>query len=187
MTSSRDVDIQVSHEFATSAEELYTAFTAPLILTRWFGPLGWSVQPDSVVVEPRPYGRYRLTLVSHDDPDLTHTVRARVLELIPGRRVAIEERTAMTQMHLHVDITPTGEDTCRVDLIQGPYAGDCEAMAAIGWESAFTKLDVMFRSGSPSTTIAGPPQPVRNRLSEDPIPPRRETTLSANRATTIQR
>ena len=150
MTSSRDVDIQVSHEFAASAEELYTAFTAPLILARWFGPFGWSVRHDSVVVEPRPYGRYGLTLVSDDDPELTHTVRARVLEFLPGRRVAIEERTAMTQMHLTVDITPTGNATCHVDLHQGPYTEDCEAMAAVGWESAFIKLDIMLRtSGAP--------------------------------------
>lgn len=150
MTSSRDVDIRVSHDFAASAEGLYTAFTAPLILARWFGPMGWSVQPGSVVVEPRAYGRYRLVLVSDDDPVLTHAVRARVLELIPGRRVAIEEHTVMTQMHLTVDITPTGEDTCHIDLQQGPYTQECEAMATVGWESAFVKLDIMFRTdGSP--------------------------------------
>jgi uncharacterized protein YndB with AHSA1/START domain len=143
------VDIQLTREFAASADRIYTAFTAPLALATWFGPDGWRVDPESVVVEPRPYGRYRLTLHRSDDPTVSFAIRARVLELIPPRLILIEERTADSQMQLQIDLVPTGEDTCTITLREGPYAPESEAMAIVSWQSAFVRLDRLLRTGVP--------------------------------------
>lgn len=141
-------DIVVSRDFDVSAERIYTAFTAPLALADWFGPMGWSAEPDSILVEPRPYGRYRLTLYCDDDPSRTFAIRARLLELIPSRLIIVEERTTSNEMLLQVEITPTGPHGCRVDLHHGPISADDEAMAAIGWESALAKLASRLRVAS---------------------------------------
>jgi len=141
----QEVDIHVVGEFDASAERVYTAFVAPDAIASWFGPVGWGVDRSSVVVEPRPYGRYRLTLRRDDEPTHTFEIRCRVLELIPGRLVMLEERTSASQMQLQVDITPLDAHRCRIDLRQGPYSVDSEAMAAIGWESAFAKLRAALR------------------------------------------
>lgn len=81
----------------------------------------------------------------------------------------------MTQMHLTVDITPTGNEACRVDLRQGPYAEDCEAMAAVGWESAFVKLDVMLRTNGTPVRVAGSAQAVPRPNTPTVIDTRHET------------
>ncbi len=145
MLTTNDVDIHVRREIATSAQRIYTAFVAPSVIAKWFGPSGWTVTEGSVLVEPRVYGRYRLTLVSDEDATLRHSLRARILELVPGRRLVVEERTALTEMSMDVRITPTGESRCMVEVAQGPYVVDCATMATVGWESALVKLDAMVR------------------------------------------
>lgn len=149
MLVGEEVDIHVIGEFDASADRVYTAFLAPQAIIPWFGPIGWSVDPASVIVEPRPYGRYGLLLRCDDDPGHTFALRCRVLELIPGRLIMLEERTAAAQMQIQIDVTRLEQNRCRVDLRQGPYSTDMEAMARVGWESAFAKLRAALRAASP--------------------------------------
>lgn len=139
------VDITVTREFTATAEQIYTAFTAPLAIEPWFGPVGWSVQPGSVLVEPRPYGRYRVALSPDQGEAPTVAIRARILELVPARLVVLDEHTAENRMHLHVGIEPVSQDRCRVTVRQGPCPVETADMAAISWESALAKLQAHLR------------------------------------------
>jgi uncharacterized protein YndB with AHSA1/START domain len=144
------IDISVTRDMTASAEQIYTAFTAPLAIEPWFGPVGWSVEPGSVVVEPRPYGRYRIALRSDNGGVPAVSIRARILELVPARLVVVDEHTAENRMHLRVQIDPIDEGRCRVTIHQGPCPTETADMAAISWESALAKLQAHLR---PRTTV----------------------------------
>ncbi|MCW2799335.1 MAG: hypothetical protein JWQ70_807 [Aeromicrobium sp.] len=148
MTDTREVNI--SRYFDASPALIYRAFTDPEQLAQWFGPLVFSVPLDTVSVDARPGGHWRMTMVGKDDPSWRapiDTTFTEVVEnqLLVGYEVAhgvpgLEDGTRLT---LSIEFIPEGEGT-RLELRQGPLPEETREMSAVGWAQSFHKLDALL-------------------------------------------
>jgi uncharacterized protein YndB with AHSA1/START domain len=140
-------EVSISRYFDASPELVYRAFTDPEQLAQWFGPLVFSVPFDSVSVDARPGGHWRMTMVNKDDPEARSPIDTTFTEvdenrLLVGYEIAkdfpgLENGTKIT---MSVEFIPEGDGT-RLELRQGPMPEDMDERAAIGWNQSFHKLD----------------------------------------------
>src|SRR5262249_31692267 len=131
---------------------VYRAFVDPEQLVKWFGPVGWSVPRETVEVEPRVGGSYRMTMVNEADASQRAPVNARFAglgeeEVIGG----VEENwpgipgfQGPTRMTLRIELFDAAGGKTRLVLRQGPYSEAMEGNARVGWESSFTRLDAVL-------------------------------------------
>ncbi|GAA1765321.1 SRPBCC domain-containing protein [Luedemannella helvata] len=134
-------ELVINRIFDAPRELVYRAFVDPDQLAQWFGPVGWSVPRDSVVVEPHPGGRHCYTMVNDADPSQTVTIEATFTDVVPnelldGAAVAPDG----TKMRLRLEFHDEGGKT-RLVLRQGPFTEELAEMTRTGWGSSFTKLD----------------------------------------------
>lgn len=59
--------IEIARVYPTSRTRVWAAWTEPAQLARWWGKRGWSTPPESVEVDLRPGGAFRLDSVSDAD------------------------------------------------------------------------------------------------------------------------
>lgn len=140
-------DVKISRYFDAPPELVYRAFSDPEQLAQWFGPLVFTVPLDTVDLDMRTGGHWRMTMVGKDNPEWRAPVSAtftEVLEnqLIVGYEIAesipgIEDGTKMS---LSIEFTPEGDGT-RLELRQGPLPEATREMSEIGWSQSFYKLD----------------------------------------------
>jgi len=151
MTESKATkELVITRIFDAPRELVYQAFVDPDQLAQWFGPVGYSVPRDTVEVDARVGGAYRLTMVSDDDPSETSPVIATFTEVIENELlVGIEDwegvpgQQGATAMKMRIELHDEGGKT-RLVLRQGPYTDEVEGMAREGWNSSFTKLDALL-------------------------------------------
>jgi uncharacterized protein YndB with AHSA1/START domain len=81
----------IARTIAATPHAIYQAFIDPEVLTQWLPPTGMTGRINAF--EPRPGGRYRMTL-TYDDPtisgksgDNSDVVEGRFVELVPDERV----------------------------------------------------------------------------------------------------
>ncbi|WP_265446562.1 SRPBCC family protein [Flexivirga meconopsidis] len=139
--------LHVTHEFRTSRQRLFRAFVDPAELAAWFGPEGFHVPEDSVTVEPRQGGAWRLTMVADDNPELKSPVEATLTEFTADQTLVgteqvtgfpgLEDGTAVT-LRLEFADAPAGT---QLSVTQGPFPDDMVEQAKAGWESSFGKLE----------------------------------------------
>jgi uncharacterized protein YndB with AHSA1/START domain len=60
-------EITIERVLDAPREAVWRAWTEPEQLAAWWGPSGWSTQPNDVEIDPRPGGVMRITSVSDDD------------------------------------------------------------------------------------------------------------------------
>lgn len=152
MTTADLVELVLERRFAAPRQHLYAAFTDPDLLTRWFGPVGYSVPRASVDLDVRPGGHQRFELVP-DDPRLPVAGRIDAVydevvenELLAGHEELTAEMAALfgaPRMTLRLEFTDDHGAT-RLALRQGPYSTELAPNARAGWESSFTKLDALL-------------------------------------------
>lgn len=143
-------EVTISRYFDASPELVYRAFTDPEQLAQWFGPLVFTVPLDTVSVDARAGGHWRMTMVGKDDPtwrapiDTTFT---EVVEnqLLVGYEVAdgIPGLADGTKLSLSLEFLPEGDGT-RLELRQGPLPEETREMSAVGWGQSFHKLDALL-------------------------------------------
>jgi uncharacterized protein YndB with AHSA1/START domain len=141
--TAQDQLVLITHVFDAPRELVWAAWTDPDQVARWFGPEGFEVTRESVVVELRVGGRYELTMVGGGG---RHPLAYEIVELDPPRllvlrcdpipEVGIHEET-FTRVELH----DHGGKT-RMTLSDGPYTESAHAEA--GWRSAFAKLEALL-------------------------------------------
>jgi uncharacterized protein YndB with AHSA1/START domain len=143
-------EVNISRYFDASPELVYRAFTDPEQLAQWFGPLVFSVPLDTVDVDIRPGGHWRMTMVSKDNPDWRAPVKATFTEVVENRLLVGYETAESipgiedgTQMSLSIEFIPEGDGT-RLELRQGPFAEEMREMSAVGWNQSFYKLDALL-------------------------------------------
>ena len=153
-TATRDPatgELVISRDFGSPRERLFRAFTDPDQLARWFGPVGFTVPRETVDLDPRPGGHQHFVMVTEDDPELISPVNARFLEVVENELlIGTEEFIGVpgvqqpTTMTLRIEFENRGDGGSRLVIQQGPYAPAMEPMAKAGWDSSFTKLDVLL-------------------------------------------
>ncbi len=60
-------EIVITRVFDAPRERLWAAWTTPEGLARWWGKRGWNTPVESVTVDPRPGGVFRLNSISEAD------------------------------------------------------------------------------------------------------------------------
>lgn len=140
-------EVSISRYFDASPELVYRAFTDPEQLGQWFGPLMFTVPIDTVDVDARAGGHWRMTMVSKDDPDMRSPIDTTFTEVVENRLLVgyeiskgfpgLEDGTRMT---MSIEFIPEGDGT-RLELRQSPMPVQMGERATIGWTQAFHKLD----------------------------------------------
>lgn len=140
-------DIVITRRFERHRSEIYRAFVDPDQIARWFGPEGFSVHRDTVVIDARVGGHQRFVMVCDTDADMTSAVHATYTEVVENEVLAGDEIVAgiagfegIDRIHLRLEFHDVDGGTV-LHLTQGPYGEQFRGLATEGWESSFTKLD----------------------------------------------
>ena len=144
-------ELVIERVFDAPRELVYRAFTDPDQLAQWFGPVGFTVPRDTVDVDVRVGGHQRFVMVSDDNPEWMSPVDATFTEVIENELlVGTEEFEGVpglqghTSMYMRLEFHEVEGGKTRLIIRQGPYTTDMEPMARAGWESSFTKLELLL-------------------------------------------
>lgn len=143
-----DSEVVIDREFAVAKELVFRAFTDPDLLTVWFGPAGWPVPRESIEIDLRDGGVYRLTMVAEDE--IAESPVDAVIETVaPPHRLHTSEApqpvTGLTERtHLQLDFEDGRSGGTVLHLRQGLFPSAVVAPATEGWESSFVKLDALL-------------------------------------------
>jgi len=151
MTKTAAQEIAISRIFNAPPELVYRAFTDPDQLSQWFGPVGFSVPRDTVVVDPKVGGSWRMVMVSDEDPSVTSPIDATFSEVIENELLVgqqdvegIPGTEGVIRFTLRVEFHAEAGGKTRLELRQGPFTEQMGADTRTGWESSFTKLDALL-------------------------------------------
>ena len=89
---SAEADIVITRVFDAPRELVWRAWTEPERLAAWWGKRGWSTPVDSVTMDVRPGGTFRLNSVN-DETGAEMPMEAVYREVVPPERLAFEELT----------------------------------------------------------------------------------------------
>ena len=129
-------EIDIRRVYNASPQRLWDAWTQPDQLASWWGKRGWQARPESIVLDVRPGGTFRVTTVNHEGEEMTN--EGTYSEVDPPSRISFGETTVTftdlgdgrTEMHFNTTTEATGE------LFQRMSAGV---------ESAFERLEEVLR------------------------------------------
>jgi uncharacterized protein YndB with AHSA1/START domain len=142
---STEQQITITRVFDAPRDLVFRAWTDPDQVARWFGPAGFETPRESVEIDLRPGGRFRLTMVrgegmehpvdyeivEFDEPELL------VLKSEPMPQVGLDKGT-VARIELEDEDGKT-----RMTLTDGPYAGGA-GHAEAGYQAAFAKLAALL-------------------------------------------
>jgi uncharacterized protein YndB with AHSA1/START domain len=136
-----DQQIVINRVFDAPRELVFRAWTDPDQVAKWFGPQGFDIPRDSVVIDLRVGGRYELRMVS---PEMGFDTRLayEILEVVEPELFVLHHEAmpefgipdaTITRVELHDENGKT-----RMVLTDGPYVESGDAQR--GWDQAFDKL-----------------------------------------------
>jgi len=126
-TSAREITI--TRVFDAPRERVWRAWTEPAEIARWWGKRGWSTPPESVTLDVRPGGTFRLNSINDEDGremPLDTTFR----EVVEPERLRFGEAT--------VTFTDLGDGRTRMDF---RTSTPMDETAAGGFNSALDRLE----------------------------------------------
>jgi uncharacterized protein YndB with AHSA1/START domain len=82
-------EIEITRVYEAPRELVWRAWTEPEQLVLWWGPSGWSTPLDTVTMEVRPGGTFRLTSVSDEGAQMP--VVGTYREVVEPERLVLEE------------------------------------------------------------------------------------------------
>ncbi|MGF7235750.1 MAG: SRPBCC family protein [Frankia sp.] len=155
-------ELVISRYFDAPVEAVYQAFVDPDQIAQWFGPLTFHVPRDTVAIDARPGGSWKMTMVSNDNPEWTSPVASTLVEVVPnqllvGYEIAtgfpgIEDGTKLT---LSLEFSAEGAGT-RLELRQGPFPEQMRDMSEAGWNQSLWKLDGLLATPAQFRAPAAP-------------------------------
>ena len=78
--------IEITRVYRAPRERVWAAWTEPAQLAAWWGKRGWNADPDSIVLDVRPGGAFRVTSYSQDGEQMTNEYT--FSEVVPFERLA---------------------------------------------------------------------------------------------------
>jgi uncharacterized protein YndB with AHSA1/START domain len=143
-------EVVISRYFDAPVPLVYQAFVDPDQIAQWFGPLLFHVPRDTVAIDPRPGGEWKMTMVNNDNPELTSPVSSTLVEVVENRLLVGYEIAQGfpgvpdgTKVTLSLQFTAEGDGT-RLELRQGPLPEEMREMGETGWNQSFYKLDALL-------------------------------------------
>jgi uncharacterized protein YndB with AHSA1/START domain len=82
-------EITITRTYDAPRELLWKAWTDPNELAQWWGPPGWTTAPDSVTMDVRPGGDFRLVSISDEGEEMP--VVGTYREVVEPERIVLEE------------------------------------------------------------------------------------------------
>ena len=82
-------DLTITRVYDASPQQVWDAWTQPQQLARWWGKRGWLAQPESIVLDVRPGGAFRVTTVNEAGDEMTN--EGVYSEVDPPRRLSFGE------------------------------------------------------------------------------------------------
>ena len=142
-------EVFIERVFDAPREEVFRAWTEPAEIAAWYGPAQMHVPADRVRVDPRPGGRWELTMVP-DGGGEGISIGYDIVELVAPELLVLRS-DPMPQMGM-----PDGT-TVRIELLEeagrtrmlltdGPMPGGGRARAEAGYRAALDKLAERLRS-----------------------------------------
>jgi len=105
---------------------------------------------DTVDVDPRTGGHWRMTMVGKDDPEQRSPIDMSLTEVVENQLIVGYELAHGwpglkdgTRMVLSIELIPERDGT-RLELRQGPVPDVMSEMVEIGWMQAFHKLAALL-------------------------------------------
>ena len=130
-------EISIKRVYTATPQQVWAAWTEPDQLARWWGKRGWNARPDSIVLDVRPGGAFRVTTVNDEDGsemtnEGTYTEVDEPHRLVLGETVVTfrDLGDGRTEMHFQTTTEASGE------LLQRMKGGV---------ESAFERLEEAMR------------------------------------------
>ncbi|GAA1349797.1 SRPBCC domain-containing protein [Falsarthrobacter nasiphocae] len=138
-------EFETGHTVEAPIEKVYEAFMTTEGLAAWFGPAGWSVPAESVAIEPREGGAYRLTMVNDEDAEQSSPVTAVIDELRAPEYIRATD-SAYAALGFPQDVVMETvltrvEGGTSIVIRQAPLPLAVFEPASAGWASSFQKLD----------------------------------------------
>src|SRR5262249_9104994 len=136
-----DQQVVITRVFDAPRELVFRAWTEPAQVAKWFGPQGFDIPPDSVVVDLHVGGRFELRMV-RSEKGFEMALAYEILELVEPELLVLRHdakpelgipTATVTRVEFHDENAKT-----RMVLTDGPYTESAHAEA--GWVQAFDKL-----------------------------------------------
>jgi uncharacterized protein YndB with AHSA1/START domain len=143
-----DQQIVITRVLDAPRDLVFRAWTDPDQVAKWFGPQGFDIPRDSVVIDLHVGGRFELRMVSSQmgfDTRLAYEI----LELVEPELLILRHEpkpelgipgATVTRVELHDENGKT-----RMVLTDGPYLES--GHAETGWSQAFDKLAALVSGG----------------------------------------
>lgn len=152
----------LTRELPHSAQQVFAALTDPDALPSWYGPEGWSVDPDSVDLNPVEGGARSFRMTLDQDPTQVAPIHGRHATVVPSRLVEIHEfipdHLGQPSEHvvvLRCELEPVASvhnddapHTTRLTLTQGPLPGEVHEHARAAWISTLGGLAAYLAENS---------------------------------------
>jgi uncharacterized protein YndB with AHSA1/START domain len=143
-----DTDVFITRAFNAPREVVWKFFTEPEYLARWFGPKEVHIDPESVVVQLHPGGRWDVDMVDNESGE-RYPMRAQLTVVIPPEYLEGHEVAGAQGMSTGDDIAlriwfHDHGDKTRMTLHQGPFKAPFRDMTYDGWLSSFVKIDTIL-------------------------------------------
>lgn len=142
-------ELVITRMFDAPRQLVWKAFTDPDQLAAWYGPAGWSVPRDTVLVDLRVGGHQRFTMVDDADPARTSPVHGVFTEVVENELLVAyedldDETFGKLRLETRIELHDEGGDKTRLVLRQGPFTEEIAGLTREGWTSSFTKLDTLL-------------------------------------------
>lgn len=130
-------------------DEVWRAWTEPEQLAAWWGPRGMSVPVDSVELDVRPGGVFRLTMVA-DATGAEFPTDMHYREVVPPERLvyAWEAQRGLGSGVVTVTFTEHGGQTEITTHFTGFATDEIFTGARIGWKTMMEKFDARVGRGT---------------------------------------
>jgi uncharacterized protein YndB with AHSA1/START domain len=132
--------LTIRRRFKASPERVYSAWTEPAQIARWFGP--GSITVLESVFEPRAGGRFMIHARNAEGED--HRVSGTVREAIPNRKVVYTwawQSTPERQSLVTVELKSDGDGTLLVLTHEQFFDEGARDRHNHGWNAALDKLE----------------------------------------------
>jgi uncharacterized protein YndB with AHSA1/START domain len=130
-------DLKITRVYAATPQQVWDAWTEPAQLARWWGKRGWIAKPESIELDVRPGGTFRVTTVNEQDGS-EMTNEGTYTEIDPPHRLVFGETV--------VTFTDLGEGRTEMTFHTTTEASE-ELFKRMqgGVESAFERLEEVLR------------------------------------------
>jgi uncharacterized protein YndB with AHSA1/START domain len=165
MTETTTYEVSISRYFDAPPAMVYQAFTDPDQLAQWFGPLVFHVPRDTVDVDVRAGGHWKLTMVNNFNTEWCSPVNTTFVEVVENQLLVGYELAQGfpgiedgTKLMLSIELTPEGDGT-RLQLRQGPFPEQMREMSETGWSQSLYKLDALLNTPAKFRTFPRAKEP----------------------------